>query len=80
VTARVAAGEDARARVCLRAADALSTGRRCRTVSVLGLRALDVAVRPPATAWRRVEVTVEFAAEANRARRTLHVRQALLRR
>ena len=37
------------------------------------------AVGPPAATTRQVEVTVEFAAEANRKRRTVVVRQALLR-
>jgi hypothetical protein len=78
VTTRLAAGEDARARVCVRAKALLEAGRRCRAVSVPGLRALNVALRPPAGATRRVEVTVRFAAEANRARRTLVVRQAVL--
>lgn len=81
VTTRVAAGEDARARVCIRAADSLPTaGQRCRSVAVPGLRGLNVALRPPAGTSRRVEVTVQFAAEANRTRRTIVVRQALLRR
>jgi hypothetical protein len=78
VTTRVAAGEDARARVCVRSTDLLQTGRRCRAVSVPGLRSLNVALRPPVGVTRRVEVTVQFAAEANRTRRTLVVRRALL--
>ena len=81
VTARVAAGEDARAKVCVRAAsDEASALERCRSVSVPGLRPLDVAVRAPAWTTGRVEVAVQFAAAANRARRTLVVRQAILRR
>ena len=81
VTTRVAAGEDARAKVCLRGQDATtSPARRCTSVVVQGLRSLNVSLRPPATATRRVEVTVAFAAEANRKRRTVVVRQALLRR
>jgi hypothetical protein len=80
VKARVAAGEDARARVCLRAAEAVSGAKRCTSVVVPGLRSLSVGLRPPATVARRVEVTVEFAAEANRTRRTVVVRQALLKR
>jgi hypothetical protein len=79
VTTRVAAGEDARARVCVRSTSLLRTGQRCRAVSVAGLRSLNVSLRPPAGTTRRVEVTVRFAAEANRARRTLVVRRALLR-
>jgi hypothetical protein len=79
ITTRVAAGEDARARVCVRSAGVLQTGQRCRSVSVRGLRSLSVPLRPPVAATRRVEITVRFAAEANRARRTLVVRRALLR-
>jgi hypothetical protein len=79
VTTRIAAGEDARASVCVRSADFWQSGQRCRAVAVPGLRALNVALRPPLGA-RRVEVTVEFAAESNRTRRTVVVRQALLRR
>jgi hypothetical protein len=79
ITTRVTAGEDARARVCLRSAGPLQLGQRCRSVSLLGLRGLNVALRPPADATRRIEVTVQFAAEANRARRTLVVRRALVR-
>jgi hypothetical protein len=68
VTARVAAGEDARARVCLRTlASSLS---RCRSVSVVGRRPLDVAVRAPSGMSGWVEVSVEFWAESNQARRT----------
>jgi hypothetical protein len=80
VTTRIAAGEDARARVCVRSADLVEPGQRCRSVSVAGLRSLNVSLRPPAGTSRRVEVTVQFAAEANRTRRTLVVRQALLTR
>jgi len=80
VTTRVAAGEDARAKVCLRSTDLATPARRCTSVAVPGLRSLNVALRPPATATRRVQVTVEFAAESNRKRRTVVVRQALLRR
>ena len=80
VTTRVAAGEDARAKVCVRLADVLQPGQSCRSISVTGLRALNVSLRPPAGTTRRVEVTVQFAAEANRTRRTIVVRQALLRR
>ncbi len=79
VTTRVAAGEDARAKVCLRTLDVRSSAKRCASVAVQGLRSLEVALRP-AGAARRVEVTVAFAAEANRKRRTVVVRQALLRR
>jgi hypothetical protein len=80
VTARVAAGEDARVKVCVRAAYALSALERCRSVAVPGLRSLNVAVRPPVGTTGRVEVAVQFAAEANRTRRTLVVRRAILTR
>ena len=80
VTTRVAAGEDARARVCVRSADWLLPDQRCRSVVVPGLRSLNVALRPPSAITRRYEVSVEFAAEANRTRRTVVVKQLLLRR
>ena len=80
VTTRVAAGEDARATVCVRSAALEQSGRRCRSVAVAGLRSLNVSLRPPAGSTRLVEVTVRFAAEANRKRRTVVVRQALLGR
>jgi hypothetical protein len=80
VDARVAAGEDARARVCVRAASlVLATAQRCRSVSVQGLRSLDVDVRAPTGTTGPVEVAVQFAAESNRARKTLVVRRTVLR-
>jgi hypothetical protein len=80
VTTRLVAGEDARARVCVRSTSPLETAQRCRSVAVPGLRSLNVALRPPVGTTRRVEVSVRFAAEANRTRRTLVVRRALLQR
>jgi hypothetical protein len=82
VKTRLAAGEDARAKVCLRSLDIwwTTTPSRCATVSVQGLRTLDVALKSPVAASRTLEVSVEFAAEANRKRRTVVVQQALLRR
>jgi hypothetical protein len=68
VTARVAAGEDARAKLCLRTLT--STLSRCRAVSVVGRKPLDVAVRAPAGVTGWFEVAVEFSADSNRARRT----------
>jgi hypothetical protein len=68
VTARVAAGEDARARVCLNSLS--SPVSRCRAVSVVGRKPLDVAVRAPAGVTGWFEVAVEFSADSNRARRT----------
>jgi hypothetical protein len=80
VDARVAAGDDARARVCVRAASlVLATAQRCRSVSVQGLRSLDVDVRAPTGTTGRVDVAVRFAAESNRARKTLVVRRTVLR-
>jgi len=80
VAARVAAGEDARARVCVRSASlVLTTGQRCRSVSVQGLRSLEVDVRAPTGTTGTVEVAVQFAAESNRARRTLVIRRTVLR-
>jgi hypothetical protein len=79
VTARIAAGEDARAKVCVRAATSDVGPARCRAVLVQGLRALNVEVRPPAGTSGPVEVAVRFAAESNRARRTLVLRWANLR-
>jgi hypothetical protein len=79
VTTRLAAGEDARAKVCVRSVEAGKRAKRCTSVALPGLRSLNVGLRPVASG-RRVEVTVAFAAEANRKRRTVVVRQALLPR
>ena len=79
LTARLGAGEDARARVCVHALASSDAAARCRSVSVQGLHALDVPVRAPSGTGGRVEVAVRFAAESNRTRRTLVVRKALLR-
>jgi hypothetical protein len=81
VTARVAAGEDARAKLCVRAASyAPWVLERCRSVAVRGLRSLNVALQAPAGMTGRVEIDVQFAAEANRSRRTLFVKRAILTR
>jgi hypothetical protein len=80
VTARVAAGEDARARVCVRAAMLVAAPVRCRAVSIPGLRSSNVAVRAPASTSGWVEVAVVFAAEANPARRTQVFHLAAVRR
>ena len=83
VTARIAAGEDARATVCVRAlsrAFGVALRARCRAAAITGLRPSNVAVAVPAGVRNRVEVAVEIKAEANRTRRTLVVRQALLTR
>ncbi len=80
VTARVAAGEDARATICVRSAFPLSSSQRCRAVAVAGLRSSNVTVRAPVGVAGRVEVAVRFAAESNRRRRTVFVRQAVVAR
>jgi hypothetical protein len=77
VTTRVAAGEDARARVCVRSIFVPALGR-CRTVTVQGLRSLNVGLRLRREAADWVEVSVEFAAESNRTRKTLVVQRAVL--
>jgi hypothetical protein len=83
VTARIAVGEDVRAKVCVRAFhEGLgSLARpRCRVSSIRGLRFSNVAVPAPAGALGRVEVAVELEAESNRTRRTLVVQQAVFTR
>jgi hypothetical protein len=80
VTAHVAAGEDARARVCVHAAFlVLAKAQRCRLVSVQGLRSLNVDVAAPKGTSGWVEVAVRFAAESNQARKTLVVRRTVLK-
>ena len=74
--ARVAAGEDARARVCVRPVY-FRADVRCRAVALQGLRSLNVAV-PGTEAMGLVSVAVQFAAESNRTRRTVLVRHAVL--
>ncbi len=70
---RVRAGEDARANVCFGATRPVAVserlpGVRCRMIALIGARPRDVPlVMPGGTA---VDVTVEFAALANTARRT----------
>jgi hypothetical protein len=83
VTARIAAGEDVRARVCVRAlvsGGASLRPTRCRAASVRGLRPLRLAVSAPSRAGGRVEVAVDLTAESNRIRRTRVVARALLQR
>ena len=82
VTARIAAGEDARARVCVRAVVPRSppARRRCRDATVPGLRPTSVAVAAPVRVTGRVEIAVELAAESNRTRRTRVVEEAIVRR
>ncbi len=72
-TVRLRAGEDARANLCVSAMRPVGVserlpGLRCRMIALAGTRPRDVPlVVPSGTA---VDVTVEFAAEANAARRT----------
>jgi hypothetical protein len=82
VRTRLAAGEDARAKVCLRSLDIwwATTPSRCRTVAVQGLRTHSVALPSPIAASRKLQVSVEFTAEANRKRRTIVVQEAVLPR
>jgi hypothetical protein len=77
VTTRLAAGEDARARVCVRSI-LVPTIRSCRTVTVQGLRSLNVAMRLRGEVADWIEVSVRFAAESNRSRRTFVVERAVL--
>jgi hypothetical protein len=81
VTARIAAGEDVRARVCvtpLPSSPARSRPARCRAAAVSGLRSTSVALALPRTD-RRVEVAVDLVAESNRARRLHVVRETVLK-
>jgi hypothetical protein len=88
VKARVAAGEDARALVCVRALAHVPIAigglpaqkSLCRRANVVGLRPLLVAVPSPAGASYRLEVAVELAAEANRSRRTVVVAETAIGR
>jgi hypothetical protein len=81
LTAHLAAGEDARARLCVYAASLVdTTTERCRSVAVAGLRPQEVPMRAPAGTSGRVEVAVRFSAESNRSRRTFVIRQAVLKR
>jgi hypothetical protein len=88
VRARVATGEDARAVVCVRPLVRVPTAIvafqapevLCRNTKVIGLRPVTVAVPAPAGVSDRLAVAVELAAEANRARRTVVVREAVVLR
>jgi hypothetical protein len=78
VTAKIAAGEDARAEVCVRELAWWQTPSRCRAASVQGLRSASVELLAPRGA-NRVEVSVDITAEANRTRR-MHVAKELVTR
>ena len=70
---RLAAGEDARARVCLAARR--STHTRCRAAALAGHRPLAVELAARNVDGTKAEIAVELVAVANRARRTvLHLR------
>jgi hypothetical protein len=70
---RLAAGEDARARVCLGAPR--STKGRCRAAALAGHRPLAVKLAARNVDGTKAEIAVELVAVANRARRTvLHLR------
>lgn len=81
VKTRIATGEDAQAKVCVRARSDAGRAVRgaCRTTKVQGLRPVSLALEVAAAA-RRVEVSVELAAESNRTRTTRVVRETVLRR
>lgn len=79
VTARIAAGEDARGAVCVGRAGRPAT-RACRDVSVPGMRPVSVGLPIPAGIRGRLEVSVDLEAEANATRRSRHVHRASLRR
>jgi hypothetical protein len=70
---RLAAGEDARARVCLTGSRA--TPARCRGAALAGHRPLAVELAGRKVEGRKAAIAVELVAAANRARRTvLHLR------
>src|SRR5919109_2443463 len=68
VRVKVSAEEDARALVCVGAADRLR--RLCKRAEVPGLRILDLAVGAPSTSAGYLRVSVELRAEANQRRKT----------
>jgi hypothetical protein len=79
VTTRIAAGEDARATVCVTPALAHSrkpVASRCRSTAVLGLTPKSLQIPAPAGARGKLEVAVRLAAESNRARTTVLVGEA----
>ncbi len=80
VTTRIAAGEDARATVCIRARGPSTSPSRCRTTKVEGLRPVSVSLDLARSATARVAVSVELAAESNRRRKTRVVKETVLRR
>ena len=81
VTARIGAGEDVRASVCVRPAGLIGVivvPTRCRATTIPGGRATSVALSP-AGGTERVQIVVDLAAESNRLRRTRVVKEAILR-
>jgi hypothetical protein len=79
ITARVEAGEDVRARVCVRPAlGPKKRASRCRAASVAGFHPASVALAIPRTDVR-VRVAIDLTATANHARRLHVVKEAVLR-
>lgn len=75
ITARVAAGEDASAAVCVRPVAAVAPAS-CRTVALAGMRPVLVSLAVPRSLRGPVEVAVELTAEANASRRSRLVQRA----
>jgi len=92
LTVRVKAGEDARARVCVRVRSAGAgewavriarvagelVGTRCTEANVVGHHPLSVVVATPASARGKIEVAVDLQAKANRARRSVLLEETTL--
>jgi hypothetical protein len=87
VALRLRTGEDAIARVCVGTRPlprGVTTGlwelrsNGCQSLSITGLRPLDLSLSVPEAASARVEVTTVLAAESNRSRKTV-LRVAALR-
>jgi hypothetical protein len=83
VSTRIAAGEDARAVICVRTYTrpwGKPSPGRCRASAVVGLRPRSVHVPAPAGARGPVNVAVRLVAESNRARRTVVLEDTALTR
>lgn len=79
LTARIAAGEDARGAVCIRAvARGTSEAPACRRIALQGLRPLKIAFPASAVLGKRVEIAVDLHALANAKRRSRVVARAQL--
>jgi hypothetical protein len=79
IAARVTAGEDARAAVCIRRPGSTRPAS-CRTVVVQGMKPILVSLAVPRGARGAVEVAVDLAAEANASRRSRVVQRAFVSR